>query len=124
MKKGPLSNKEKAYIEKNADKKTVEELCSKLDRSERMVTNHLNSLTTLDSDAVETVDVVEPASQDVEAETKSPGVRAGDLFARNEDHGVTIMTESASMAGDESKSHDNSKLANRYNRFIHQIKKD
>jgi hypothetical protein len=48
--------------------------------------------------------------------------KAGDLFARNEERGVTVMTESASMASDESKQGREPQTPARYRQFIHKIK--
>jgi hypothetical protein len=84
MKKGPLSKKEKQYIEKNYKSKSIEQMATRMKRSEHMV----------------------------------------DKFVKTkEDRGVTIMTEAASIASDDSKKNNNStSTPQRYHKFIHRIK--
>jgi len=82
-KRGRLSKEEKSYIEDNLDD-GVEDIASSLDRSEAVVQKHIDETTAQESDG-------------------SEGLKAGDLMARNEKYGVVVMTEGASMAGDESK---------------------
>jgi len=82
-KRGRLSKEEKSYIEDNLDD-GVEDIASSLDRSEAVVQKHIDETTTQEPDG--------------EGELK-----AGDLMARNEKYGAVVMTEGASMAGDESK---------------------
>ena len=105
-KKGPLSKKEKAYIEKNQDL-PVDEIAEEIDRSESSITKHIATL---------------------KSENK-PQTMAGKLMARNEKYGATIMTESASMAGDESKPKAKPdpkevNVARRHRGAIHKIKGD
>jgi len=99
MKKGPLSNEEKSFIRSSAkDFSTIEGLATKMDRSVSIVTNFLSK-------------VAEETAQDVSS-----------LFARKEDRGVTVMTEAASVAGDENKKKRNTQSPPRYRGYIHKIK--
>lgn len=82
-KRGRLSKEEKSYIEDNLGD-GVEDIASSLDRSEAVVQKHIDETT-----------VQEPNG--------SGEIKAGDLMARNEKYGAVVMTEGASMAGDESK---------------------
>lgn len=105
-KKGPLSKKEKTYIEENRSL-AVEELAKELDRSEASVRKHIATL---------------------KSEDKSQSL-AGQLMARNEKYGATIMTENASMAGDATKgkrqpSEEEVNVAKRHRGSIHIIKGD
>ena len=77
-KKGPLSNKEKKYIENNLDsiKSDADKVAELMNRSVATIAKYINSL---------------PKKE--EAKTIKPG----DLIARNEEMGVTVMTESASI---------------------------
>ena len=99
MKKGPLSNEEKSFIRSGAeDFSSVEELATKMDRSVSIVTKFLSK-------------VAEETAQDISS-----------LFARKEDRGVTVMTQAASIAGDESKKKKNVQSPPRYRGYIHKIK--
>tara|TARA_Y100001970_G_C13942106_1_gene703711 strand:+ start:305 stop:628 length:324 start_codon:yes stop_codon:yes gene_type:complete len=105
-KKGPLSKKEKAYIEEN---KTlpIQELSEELDRSEASINKHIATLK--DDDKPQTI--------------------TGQQFARNEKYGATIMTENASMAGDATKGQripeeTEVNVARRHRGSIHKIKGD
>lgn len=103
-KKGPLSNKEKKYIENNLDsiKSDADKVAELMNRSVATIAKYINSL---------------PKKE--EAKTIKPG----DLIARNEEMGVTVMTESASMAGDESKKQRKpNQNPERYTQYIHKIK--
>ena len=105
-KKGPLSKKEKAYIEENKSL-PVEELAEELDRSEASVNKHIATLK--DDDKPQSI--------------------AGEQFARNQKYGATIMTENASMAGDATKgmrqpSEEEINVARRHRGSIHKIKGD
>lgn len=113
MKKGPLSNKEKQYIEKNYKSKTTEQMAVKMKRSEHMVDKFIKTLSFTNV-------LDEPKNEEVVATPEVKGPKPGDLFARKEDRGVTIMTEAASIAGDESKS--KAQPPKRYHKFIHKIK--
>lgn len=109
MKKGPLSNKEKEYITKNLSRfdGDLSSLAEKMDRSKPIVKKFADSL----------------AVENKEQATEEPAEhKAGDLFARNEERGVTVMTESASMASDESKQGREPQTPARYRQFIHKIK--
>ena len=100
MKKGPLSNKEKEQITTNRSRE-IGEIAKEMDRSESIVQKF--------------VDTLEEESQ--------PREDVSGLFARNEERGVTVMTESASMASDTNKTNDeNPQTPDRYKQFIHQIK--
>jgi hypothetical protein len=99
MKKGPLSNEEKDFIRTNAgDFSNVEELATKMDRSVLIVTKLLAA-------------IAEETTQDISA-----------LFARKEERGVTIMTEAASIAGDNNKEKKSVQTPPRYRKYIHKIK--
>ena len=105
-KKGPLSKKEKTYIEENRSL-AAEELAEELNRSEASVRKHIATLKSEDN----------------------PQSLAGQLMARNEKYGVTIMTENASMAGDATKgkrqpSEEEVNVAKRHRGSIHIIKGD
>ena len=117
MKKGPLSKKEKQYIEKNYKSKSIDQMATRMKRSEHMVDKFVK---TLDFKVEENDDTKEnPAATPPVFKGPVPG----DLFARKEDRGVTIMTEAASIASDDSKKNNNStSTPQRYNKFIHRIK--
>jgi predicted transcriptional regulator len=105
-KKGPLSKKEKTYIEENKSL-AVEEIAEELDRSEASVRKHIATLKSEDK----------------------PQTLAGQLMARNEKYGATIMTQNASMAGDATKgkrqpSEEEVNVAKRHRGSIHKIKGD
>jgi hypothetical protein len=104
MKKGPLSKKEKKLIQKNYSDTSVAELASKMDRSENMINKYLATL---------------DASEQPEPETKVKNV--SDLYAKKKEYGVTIMTETASVASDENKN-SKPKIPPRYHKHIHRIK--
>ena len=82
-KRGRLSKDEKQYISEHA-----------IDGAEK-ISEHLNR----------SISVVEKelASQPQETETEESRPKAGELMARNEKYGAVMMTESASMASDESR---------------------
>jgi len=102
MKKGPLSKKEKEFIDENKSMSTTENIADKLERSLKVVSRY------------------------VEISDQEDPTRTSELFARKEDRGVTVMTEAASMSGDESKSRrkTDTKNAKRYEGVIHKIKED
>tara|TARA_R100001377_G_C3156651_1_gene98254 strand:+ start:149 stop:454 length:306 start_codon:yes stop_codon:yes gene_type:complete len=101
MKKGPLSKKEKEFIDNNKSMNT-EDVAKKLERSVKVVARY------------------------VEINNQEDPTHTSELFARKEDRGVTVMTEAASMAGDESKSRRKAESPNpkRYEGVIHKIKED
>tara|TARA_A100001515_G_scaffold142078_1_gene140143 strand:- start:1245 stop:1544 length:300 start_codon:yes stop_codon:yes gene_type:complete len=99
MKKGPLSNKEKEFIDDNKSMST-QDIADKLERSVKVVSRY------------------------VEVRAEENSTHTSELFARKEDRGVTVMTEAASMAGDESKSNREVKAPRRYQGVIHKIKED
>ena len=106
MKKGPLSNKEKDFIKNNIaeSKNNIGDLASELGRSASVVEKFAKTL------AVDTPD---------SSENKG---NATDLYAKNQDRGVTVMTETASMAADESKKNRKAQNPQRYTKYIHKIK--
>jgi len=108
MKKGPLSTKDKKFIDKNLSME-IDALAARLDRSISSVEKYLSS-----------------KDEGVKSEPKQEQQNtSSNLFARNKDHGVVVMTEAASMAADESKKINNSSLDSRkYRNVIHTIKKD
>tara|TARA_R110002020_G_scaffold188926_1_gene387791 strand:+ start:5888 stop:6181 length:294 start_codon:yes stop_codon:yes gene_type:complete len=95
MKKGPLSNKEKDFIDNNGSMKT-EQIAEELGRSVGVVTKYIKIK---------------------EEETATHG-----LFARKEDRGVTVMTEAASSQADENKQKRTPSTPKRYQGVIHTIK--
>jgi hypothetical protein len=101
MKKGPLSKKEKEFIDENKSMST-EDIADKLERSVKVVSRY------------------------VEISDQEDPTHTSELFARKEDRGVTVMTEAASAAGDESKARRKTESTNakRYEGVIHKIKED
>jgi len=100
MKRGPLSNKEKQFIDSNTSM-SVQEVATKLERSVSVVSKYVEI--------------------QKDEETTSP---IHNLFARKEDRGVTVMTEAASMAGDENRDKRATSSPKRYRGVIHKIKED
>jgi hypothetical protein len=93
MKKGPLSNKEKEFIDNNHSM-DIKDISEKLDRSEKVLARYMEI-----------------------SESPRPN-----LFATKPERGVVIMTENASMAADESRP-KRTTTAKRYEEgVIHQIK--
>lgn len=113
MKKGRLSKKEQEYISKNQDYITPETIAEKMNRSVGVVSRYIEKLR-LDKPAKE----VEPQPATVEKPFK-----AGTLFARNKKQGVTVMTEAASIKGDNARDVNRSQPT-RQKGMIHIIKKD
>lgn len=103
MKKGPLSNEEKKYIEDNLQVE-VAELAESMDRSFKLVKAHIDKVS------------VEP-----EPEPKQES-KTMQLLARNAERGVVVMTESASSHHDENKKR--AEPPRRYTSIIHKIKED
>tara|TARA_R110002020_G_scaffold846_5_gene4199 strand:+ start:552 stop:881 length:330 start_codon:yes stop_codon:yes gene_type:complete len=102
--KGPLTKVEKFYIDNNKDKK-VEELAEDLSRTEKAIKKHLDTVATSN----ETNHI---------AKAKSDSPTAADMMIKNERYGVSIMTQEASMSGDESKSKSSKLNPN----FVHKMK--
>ncbi len=100
MKKGPLSKKEKQFIDDNESMKP-EEIAQELGRSVKVVSSYMKT----------------KSPEDKEASTHN-------LFARKPERGVTVMTEAASIAGDESKKTQTTSSPPRYDKAIHKIKED
>lgn len=98
MKRGPLSNKEKKFIDDNKPM-NAEKIAAKLDRSIATVSKYM------------------------EVNSEKPSSTHG-LFARKEEMGVTVMTEAASIAGDENKTKRKASTPTRYQGVIHKIKED
>lgn len=103
MKKGPLSNEEKKYIESNLDTE-VAKLAESMDRSLKLVKAHVDKVS------------VEPEPKP-KKESKTM-----QLLARNADRGVVVMTESASSHFDENKKR--AEPPRRYTSIIHKIKEE
>lgn len=109
MKKGPLSTKDKKFIDKNPSL-DVQVLADKLKRSVGSIEKYLS--------AKQEPVMMEEKPQQKEAPKEN-------LFARNKDHGVVVMTEAASMASDENRKKSNSSLDSRkYRNVIHKIRED
>ncbi len=99
-KKGPLNKAEKFYIENNPDMDN-ENIANDLNRSVQIVAKHR------------------------EKSDDKPNVRnVGDLMAKKEDRGVTIMTETASSVADDNKKIKTNTSPKRYAGAIHKIKED
>ena len=103
MKKGPLSNKEKKFIDDNSEL-SVEDLCKELDRSKSIVSNYKKVKQ-------------EPKKKDTTTPTHN-------LFARKKDRGVVVMTETASTISDENKKNRKQEMPSRYRNIIHKIRED
>jgi len=99
MKRGPLSNEEKKFIDSNKSM-DLEKVASKLERSVRVVSKYI----------------------DVKSEEETSPTH--NLFARKPDRGVTVMTEAASMTSDENKGKRSTSSPKRYKGVIHKIKDD
>ena len=85
-KKGPLGKAEKFYIENHIDL-SIDVLCKDLDRAKSTVNKFLKTLPAA-------------ATQEPESSTKKPPTATMSQFARN-DKGSVVMTENASVMGDE-----------------------
>ena len=83
--KGPLSKVEKFYIENNKNK-TASELTKDLGRNQKTITKHIDS--------------IEVTKEHIAKSKSGDAPTAGELMARNEKYGVSIMTQEASMAGE------------------------
>lgn len=105
MKKGPLSNKDKEYINENIFK-GAKTLAKELDRSLQSVKNYFKTF----------------KPEAVKDEPKSVEPTVSNLLARNEDRGVVVMTEAASMESDSNRKKTN-EPPRRYKGVIHKIKK-
>ena len=99
MKRGPLSNKEKQFIDSNTSM-SVQEVATKLERSVSVVSKY------------------------VEIQKDKETSPTHSLFARKEDRGVTVMTEAASMTADENRDKRAASSPKRYGSVIHKIKED
>jgi hypothetical protein len=116
-KKGPLSSKEKQYIERHYKAKTVDDISKRLKRSRFVVEKFIAGLSFERDEA--------GADKQVEETQPKEDTQTQNLFARKKERGVVIMTESASMAGDDSRTKRKDAangIAPRYSRFIHKIK--
>lgn len=112
MKKGPLSKKEKTYIENiyhddSTSEIDVAKLSKKLNRSESMINKYLDKI---NKERIEVGVEDTPVVKDVSS-----------LYAKNKQYGATIMTETASSAGDENKK-SKIKMPARTTKCIHRIK--
>lgn len=105
MRKGPLSKSEKEFISANTNM-TLTELATKLERSEKIIAAYLKTITT-----------TPPSSDDTTVSDMN-------LYARNKDRGVVVMTESASMAADEKKTKLDMYSSRKYRDIIHKIRED
>ena len=99
MKRGPLSKKEKEFIDSNKSMK-VEKIAAELERSVQVVSKYVEIR---------------------DEEDTSP---THNLFARKPERGVTVMTEAASMTADENKTKRKTTSPERYRGVIHKIKED
>ncbi len=97
MKKGPLSKKDKQFIDENLSM-GVEALAEKLERSTSSVEKYIKE----------------------NYQTTESAIHS--LFARKPNRGVTVMTEAASIASDDSKKSQTVSAPKRYTNVIHKIK--
>jgi IS30 family transposase len=107
-KTGRLTKVEKFYIENNTDK-SAEDIAKDLNRSESIVTKHLNS--SRDTGHIDSV------------KDKDSDTTIGDLMGHKESRGVTVMTPAASELADATRP-SRLKNASRYDDAIHIIKQD
>lgn len=106
MKKGPLSKDEKSFIDSNPSLSN-EAIAKKLDRSVKTVCNYNQNL--------------RPPKTETVAEKEQSDIN---LYARNKDRGVVVMTETASIVSDEKKKKTNIMNTRKYRDIIHKIKED
>lgn len=106
MKKGPLSKDEKKFIDSNSNL-TNEALAEKLDRSIKTVSNYNKK----------------PQKTKIQS-TNSDTSSDIELYARNKDRGVVVMTETASIVSDEKKKKTNIMNTRKYRNIIHKIKEE
>jgi len=105
--KGPLTKIEKFYLENNSTL-PAKQLAEDIGRSTKSVEKYIDAM------------VKESNSHIAKSKGEDTGGLAGDLMGRNERYGVTVMNESASMAGESSKS-----TKNKFNpSTMHKIKGD
>lgn len=110
MKRGPLSQKDKEYLEKNKDKDVIA-LSKKLKRNEDSVQKYLDEIKT--ETAIESTP--EPPKETLLSSN----------LTRNKKYGAVIMTENASMISDEIRKNKILKgtpISGRYKNAIHIIK--
>lgn len=115
MKKGPLTKKDKAYIEKYYPKIEVGKMAQNLDRNYDVVSKYLEEFVS----SLPPPEVSQPVN--TEEVTK---INPLDLMGRNKRFGVVTMTEGASLVGDDSKKNRTSAPSGRYKNCIHKIRKD
>ncbi len=115
MKKGPLSNKEKDFVQKNYLTMTEKELCMKMERAKNIIRKYVFGLSFEKQEETATKEKPEPVNV-------APDNKAGSMFARNKERNATIMTEAASAKGDASRVA--SRDPKRYRNIIHTIKED
>lgn len=108
MKKGPLSKTEKDFINVNKETLSLDELANKLVRSTKIVESYIQSLTTTTQN--------DNNKQDTNSDMQ--------LYARNKDRGVIVMTESASMASDHKKTKPDVYTSRKYRDVIHKIREE
>jgi hypothetical protein len=101
MRKGPLSNKDKEFIEDNLNLSNAE-LSGKLDRSESSIGQYRTTLAT-------------PEKSQEETSTMN-------LYARNKKYGVVAMTENASISSDDRTKAKNVYETRKYRNSIHKIR--
>jgi len=106
---GPLTNKEKEYINKNKDK-GLEFIAKKLGRRVEAIDRFLNG-------------PKEPVKETKPVDPKDPNAFiVNNLLAKREGYNVVVMTESASMYMDEKRKQRNNKPKD--SSFIHTFRKD
>ena len=105
MKKGRLSKTEKEFIDTHVNL-GVDAIAKKLDRSTAVIASYLDMFhkKPTDSSTKESNDM--------------------NLYARNEERGVVVMTEGASMSADEKKKSADIYATRKYKNAIHKIKGD
>ena len=101
-KKGPLSKVEKFYIEKNIES-DIETISKDLGRTSAIVSKYI---------------------EENWPKTDPRIINVNNLMAKNEDRGVTIMTENASAASDANKQYQKKPANPSWQQSIHKIKDD
>lgn len=105
MRKGPLSNDDKNFIQGNLDL-NIAELADKLDRSEKSVKHYVNEL----------------AEESPPPPTETLTMQQ---YGRNKKYGVVVMTENASTLSDENKNKPKKlEQIRKYRGAIHRIREE
>lgn len=114
MRKGPLTKKDKQYIEKFYGKVHIEKIAKHVERSVEFVEKYIEKVK------------AEEATQIAEQEAEQPKPQTAlDFMGRKPERGVVVMTEVASMRADETRAkRGKNPPSGRYKDCIHIIRKD